>query len=352
MAERIVAFGASAGGVAALRMIVADLPRDLDAAVLIVLHIPVHTPTTLHEVLALRSSLPVKLAEDRERLRHGVIYVAPTDRHFVVERAHVRLTRGPRENRVRPCIDVLFRSIALHYGARAMGVVLTGTLDDGTAGLWAIKDRGGLAIVQDPKECEWPSMPENALKHVAVDHVLLASEMGRALPRLFAEAPQRDLDDSAPHSLQLETEIAIEGNALKSGVMNMGQVSANTCPECHGVLVKIREERITRYRCHTGHAFSVQSLLADVDESIEKSLWNAMRSVEERALVLRDMESMATLDKDTAVAEECAEQARFDEKRAQRLRELIMEHSPRTPDLTAVIANGNKSHVSTPHVGE
>jgi chemotaxis response regulator CheB len=156
MAENLIALGASAGGVAALQTVVASLPADLRAAVLVVLHIPVHTPTSLHDVLRRDAALAVKLAEEREHIRDGVVYIAPTDRHLVVEGTYVRLTRGPRENRVRPCIDVLFRSSALHFGPRVIGVVLTGALDDGTAGLWSIKDRGGIAIVQDS---EVPFMP-------------------------------------------------------------------------------------------------------------------------------------------------------------------------------------------------
>jgi two-component system, chemotaxis family, protein-glutamate methylesterase/glutaminase len=259
--RNIIAVGASAGGVEALIDFVAHLPADLNAAVLVVLHIPVHTPSMLDKILDAAGPLRAKFATDRETIEPGTIYLAPTDRHLVIENQHIRLTRGPRENRVRPCIDVLFRSAALEFGNRLIGIVLTGTLDDGTAGLWAIKDRQGITMVQDPSEAEWSSMPESALKNVRVDHVLQVKDMGKMLALLTSEEIIESTGNHVRSNMELETKIAIEGNALKRGVMAMGQISSNTCPECHGVLVRIREGSITRFRCHTGHAFSLQTLL-------------------------------------------------------------------------------------------
>jgi two-component system, chemotaxis family, protein-glutamate methylesterase/glutaminase len=339
MAKHLIVLGASAGGVGALQAVVSTLPADLNAAVLIVLHIPVHTPTKLDEVLGSNSAVTVKLADDLEHLKHGVVYVAPTDRHLVVEGTHVRLTRGPRENRVRPCIDVLFRSVALHFGPRAIGVVLTGALDDGTAGLWAIKDRGGIAVVQDPEDSEMSSMPRSALEHVSVDHVLPLASIGSTLAQLARETlPRQPAASAAPDEMQVETEIAIEGDALRRGVLNMGEMSANTCPECHGVLVRIREGRVLRFRCHTGHAFSLQTLLIDVDKAIDDSLWNAIRAIEERALVLREMEAIASSSHDTSVVSECAAQAQHEEQRAQRVRELVVSaNSVATSRITGLL---------------
>jgi two-component system, chemotaxis family, protein-glutamate methylesterase/glutaminase len=325
LTQRLIVLGASAGGVEALRTLVSSLPEDLNAAVLVVLHIPVHTPTALHEVLAAKARLPVKLAEDGEDIRRGYVYVAPTDRHLIVEGDHLRLTRGPRENRVRPCIDVLFRSAALHFGPNVIAAVLTGALDDGTAGLWAIKDQGGIAVVQQPQDCEWPSMPQSALKHVSVDHVLPLEAIGRTIAAIARESVATSSSNAAAaEKMKIETDIAIEGDALRRGVMTIGEISGNTCPECHGVLVKIREGNFLRFRCHTGHAFSLQTLLVDVDDAIDDSLWNAIRAIEERALVLREMQSLASVHNEIAVATECAAQAKDAEQRAQRIRELVV----------------------------
>jgi two-component system, chemotaxis family, protein-glutamate methylesterase/glutaminase len=321
----IVVVGASAGGVPALQELAGALPANLPAAMLVVLHIPVHTPTALHLVLSNAGPNPAKLAEDGEEITPGRIYVAPTDRHLVVDERRVRLTRGPRENRIRPCIDVLFRSAALAYGSRVIGVVLSGTLDDGTAGQWAIKDRGGMVLVQDPQEAQWASMPQSVMQHVEVDHVLPLRALGERIGSLTRERLPMKREHSAPSKhLKLETQIAIEGNALKRGVMEMGEVSGNTCPECHGVLVRIREGSVTRFRCHTGHAFSLKTLLVDVDEAIDDALWNAIRAIEERALVLRDMEHIASKNKDKDTAKWCASEAQDAEQRAQRVRDLVV----------------------------
>jgi two-component system, chemotaxis family, protein-glutamate methylesterase/glutaminase len=329
----IIVMGASAGGVPALKTLVATLPSDLNAAVLVVLHIPVHTVSALDQILDRIGPLRARHASDEERIKSGMIYVAPTDRHLVIENQRLRLTRGPRENRVRPCIDVLFRSAALEFGSRVIGVVLTGMLDDGTAGLWAVKDRGGLAIVQNPLEAEWPSMPMSALNHVAIDHSLELREMGPTLMRLTQESLPETDERPAAEYIKLETKIAIEGNALKRGVMRMGEISPNTCPECHGVLVKIREGKIIRFRCHTGHAFSLGTLLADVNDSIDASLWNAIRAIEERALVLREMEEIARSENRTAAAKLLAKQAEEAEQRAQRIRDLVVAED--APGLVA-----------------
>jgi two-component system, chemotaxis family, protein-glutamate methylesterase/glutaminase len=202
--------------------------------------------------------------------------------------------------------------------------VLSGALDDGTAGLWAIKERGGLALVQDPMESEWPSMPQSAIDHVAVDDVLPVRALAERIASLIQEPIAANESSPAPVRMKFETQIAIEGNALKRGVMEMGEVSGNTCPECHGVLVKIREGKVTRFRCHTGHAFSLQTLLVDVDNAIDQTLWNAVRAIEERAIVLRDMEKVALSENDHDIAERCAAEARDAEERAQRVRDLVV----------------------------
>lgn len=261
MAQRdIVVVGASAGGVAALQALIAGLPATFPAAVLVVLHIPPHTPSHLDTILARAGTMPVTSAQDNEPIVPGHVYVASTDRHLLVEADHLRVTRGPKENRVRPAIDALFRSAAYVFGPRVIGIVLSGMLDDGTAGAWTIKERGGMVLVQSPEDAEHPPMPESALKYVAVDYTLPVADMPAFLAQL-TRRPIATAADAAPaEALRIETRIALEGNALREGIMELEAISPNTCPECHGVLVKIKEGPIVRYRCHTGHAFSLQTL--------------------------------------------------------------------------------------------
>jgi two-component system chemotaxis response regulator CheB len=287
----IVAIGASAGGVESLRDLFGALDPHLDAAYLVVLHIPAHSPSQLDQVLGAVTAMPVSSPADKEPLRRGHVYVAPADQHLMVEGDCIRLTRGPRECRVRPAIDVLFRSAAVVFGPSVIGVVLSGALDDGTAGLWAIKDRGGAALVQDPQEALHRSMPESAIQHVVVDLVGPSHVLAQEIARIASEAPP-GAGGPEQGRVAVENRIASEGNGLQLGVMNMGKVSQYTCPDCHGVLVQIEEGSIVRFRCHTGHAFSLQTLLAEVSESIDKGLWDTIRAIEERVLLLRQMSGL------------------------------------------------------------
>ncbi len=315
-----IVVGASAGGVRTLKEMLRAVPPDLPAAILVVVHIPAHSPSALPLVLG-GGPLPVKAAEDGEPLAKGMIYVAPHDRHLLIQNERLRLTRGPRENRFRPCIDTLFRSAAVDLGPRVVGIVLSGALDDGTAGLWAIKDRGGVAVVQDPAEAEFPDMPQNALAHVAVDHVLRAAEIGPKLAALTAEPIPRVTP--APPAMAAETAIELGANAHAQGVFDLGRPSPNACPECHGSLTEIREGTIVRYRCHTGHAYSARALLGETEAEIEKSLWSTVRAIEERSFLLRTMERRARESGDHTLAGRLAAEASRDEANAERVRQLM-----------------------------
>ena len=321
-----VVVGASAGGLRALRGLMAALPADLPASIIVVNHVSPTAPTLLPEILGGAGSLPVKTAEDGELLSRSTVYVAPNDRHVLIEKGRLRLTRGPRENRVRPCIDVLFRSAAVDLGPRVIGVVLSGTLDDGTAGLWAIKDRGGLAVVQRPTDADYPDMPQNAMLQVDVDHVLSVAEMGTKLPELVGQ--QTPLSPAVPERMATETEIALRGRGLENGVLDLGTASPNACPECHGSLVEIREGSIARYRCHTGHSYSLRALLAETELAIERSLWSAVRAIEERSFLLRTMENRAREQGELDVGERLSAAAQRDEENAQGVRALIVGSSP------------------------
>ena len=286
MSVPIVAIGTSAGGQRALSELLAKLPADFPGSLLIVSHLWPHSASHLPEVLGSVSPLPTRSAVSGELVRKGYVYVAVADRHLMLAGDRLRLTRGPRENRSRPAVDVLFRSCAASLGARSIGVVLTGALDDGTAGLWAIKDVNGQAIVQSPEEAEYPSMPTSAIKHVDVDRVALLAEMPGVFLEAIATSEGRTSAERVGERLQMETEIARGGDALKSGSLDLGPSVPLTCPDCGGTLAQIDEGLIRRYRCHTGHAFSSDTLLQASSEDIDTKLWQALRAVEERALLI------------------------------------------------------------------
>lgn len=337
----VVAIGASAGGVAALRQVVGGLPQNLPAAVFIVLHVPAHRSSDLAAVLQRATKLVVSVAVDGEPIEAGHVYVAPPDRHLVLQPGLIRLTRGPRECRVRPAVDVLFRSAASAYSSRAIGVVLTGTLDDGTAGLWAIKDCGGVALVQDPATAEYASMPESACSFVEVDAVVPLDQMAREIAhRVSVLAASRPLRAAPSEKVRIETAIAVDGNGIRNGVLKLGFASGYTCPECHRALVRIEEGAIVRFRCHSGHAYSTGTLLTEINGSIDRGIWDAVRAIEERGLLLRDIGRRASLAGHLDTATRCGSQAEDADRRAESLRGLLLDHhfygiEPEEVDATA-----------------
>lgn len=223
-----------------------------------------------------------------ERIKTGHIYVAPPDHHLLIEGDHVVSTRGPKENRNRPSIDALFRSAAYYYRDNAIGIVLSGALDDGTSGLWNIKRMGGIAITQELSECAFDSMPSSALSQVDIDYSLSAFRMGQLLHRLIEERNRMMPKNvsQAHQEMGLEVSIAIGDDAFEKGIMEAGPPSPFACPECHGVMMEITEGKRTRYRCHTGHAYSSSALLSEVMETVDESYSKAMRGLEEAAMLL------------------------------------------------------------------
>jgi two-component system chemotaxis response regulator CheB len=281
----IVVAGASAGGVEALRAVVAGLPADFPASMLIVLHLPRHAPSALPAILGRSTTLPVAAAVDGDRLRAGHIYVAPPDRHLLVVDDHIGLSRGPTENGHRPAIDPLFRSAALAGGPRVIGVVLSGSLDDGAAGLAVVTRRGGLAVVQDPEDALHPSMPRAALERVEARHVVPAARIGPVLAaavgdRLEPEGPDTD------HTLVAEMVVS-ELDPLSAE--NVFEPAGYGCPTCGGSLFLIDGEPVPRYRCRIGHAWSPDSLLEEQAAAGDGALWVALRALEERASLGRRM---------------------------------------------------------------
>jgi len=334
----IIVIGASAGGVAVLSELVAGLPADLKASVFIVLHIGASDPGILASILQKRSRLPVSEARDGERFEKGHVYVARPDYHLLVEADIVQLARGPKENRSRPAIDALFRSACHAHGSRVIGVVLTGMLDDGSSGLWWVKRRGGTAIVQDPEDAEAPSMPRHALAHVQADHVVPASAIPALLARLSREEA---LPTVVEPSQELETEVAIsrESRALQLGVMNLGPITPYTCPECHGCLVAMKAGGVRRFRCHTGHAYSINTLLAEVTEYVGEALWTSIRAIEESAMLLdqmaREMEGKG--GQDPVAIGLLHDKSRDTLRRADTIRQVAISHQTLSQDNLAEV---------------
>lgn len=334
----IIVVGASAGGMEALQAVVTGLSPDLSAALFVVWHMPAHSYGVLPDVLGRVGPLPVAHARDDEPIERGRVYVAPPDRHLLLEPERIRLTRGPKENHFRPAIDPLFRSAAAAYGARVIGVVLTGLLNDGTAGLWAIKDRGGLAVVQEPDDALFSSMPMSALEHVEVDHRRPVAELGALLVQL-AQQPSEDRGGTlVSEELNIENRIAMEDNALEAGVTSLGTPSLYTCPDCHGVLLQLHNTHPLRFRCHTGHAYTADTLAAHASDMVEESLWSTLRAMEEQLLLLRQMADQLHGIGKTVAAEHLLDQAQLVGQQAHTVRQLTHDHV--TPVAMQLRQNG------------
>ncbi len=328
----IIVIGASAGGFEALKTLIGGLSPDFATPIFIVWHVSADSPGVLPEVLNRYRNGSAAHARDHEPIEEGRIYIAPPDKHLLVENSHVRVSRGPKENRFRPAVDPLFRSAAYHYGPDAIGIVLSGVLDDGTSGLWTIKHRGGKAIVQHPYDAEVRSMPESAIRDVQVDHIVPVAEMPELLERLTSELKSRpkgiEMEFSEYEQKKTETEldIASEANALDKGVLELGELSPYTCPECHGVLSTIFDGNLRRFRCHTGHAFSPDSLLANLTENIENSLWSALRGIDESIIMLNHMGDHFAEANDVKLAALFFQKANESARRGNLIREALSAH--------------------------
>ena len=307
----IIVIGASAGGVEALRDLVRCLPADLPAAVFIVLHLAPTGPSVLPAILQRAGTLPAVHPVEGERILPGRIYVAPPDRHMVLQGGRITLTVGPRENRSRPAVDPLFRSAAVEFGPRVIGVVLSGGLDDGTAGLRLIGERGGLTVVQDPEEALHPTMPRSALEAVPVDHCLRVLEIASLLAAItsgngeFQPAlaePEQPVEDPTP-----------------PGVF--------VCPECHGPLHELEESGVAQFRCRVGHVFSPESLEAEKETDIERSLFVAHQVMEDGASLARRLARRAGTRSFETSQRRFLEQARVRDEAAAALRRLIVVRS-------------------------
>jgi two-component system, chemotaxis family, protein-glutamate methylesterase/glutaminase len=282
-ATNVIVVGASAGGVPALTQFVADLPAELDAAVFIVLHASAESPRLLADILARKSALPVRYAVDGDPIVGGEIRVAVPDFHLLLEPAFMRVVHGPKENLSRPSADPLFRSAAWSFGPAVIGIIMSGMLSDGTAGLWAIKSCSGTTIVQDPNDAIYPDMPRNAIQSVPIDHCVPSSGIGGLVARLVNERAHGELAWERDPGMRIETKFAtMQTRAGDLSVMDrIGKLSALTCPACKGSLWEIDDAHVLRFRCHTGHAFSAEALDGAQRERIEDAVYTAIAALEE-----------------------------------------------------------------------
>lgn len=326
----IIVIGASAGGVEALQHLVRALPANFPAALFVVVHFPEHGTSVLPRILGRAGVLPAVHAEDGEAIVPGRIYVARPDSHMMLAPDGIRLRRGPRENGNRPAIDPLFRSAAVAFGGRVIGVVLTGNLDDGTSGLAAIKRRGGLALVQDPEEAIFPSMPRSAIANVAIDRVLPVRQLAKALVELAAlPAPVAPLPVTKNDFMENQLS-AGDLDAIEHPENHPGHVSAYSCPDCGGVLWEIQDGEFTRFRCRVGHGWTGDALLAQQSDILDDALWTALRSLEESAALSRQLAGKHRTREAESLARRFDEQAEYLEQRAGVIRAALAQ--PREQD--------------------
>ena len=333
--HHVITIGTSAGGIQALQTLIGQLPKNFPAAILIVQHLSNEAASNLVAVLGRVSQLNVEFAKDQQLIELGHIYLAPPDFHMIVEGERVRVIRGPRENRMRPAIDPLFRTAAVTYRSYATGVVLTGMLDDGTAGLQAIESCGGMTIVQDPSDAAYSSMPKSAIANVKVDRIALLKDIPDILIERVKQTPP--MVSEIPVDLLLEAPITKDAITEPEAMKQIGQPVAHSCPSCGGPLwqignsaerssnhsKKFGNSSLLRYRCHIGHAFTSRTLIEEQNEATEKALWIALRTLEERGRLLRNMSDRYAQKGAKTLAETHEERAKEALEHSALIRDLI-----------------------------
>lgn len=340
MANRdILAIGTSAGGVEALVFLAARLQRNLPASVLLTIHLPRDSRSSLDEVLTRAGPLPAVFAKDGDSLRKSQIYIAPPDRHLIVDGNRISLGEGPRENNARPAIDPMLRSAAVCCGSRTVGVVLTGTLGDGASGLWTIHQSGGITVVQDPKDAAFAEMPLTALNRAKPDHIAQLKDMPALLARLALE-PAGEAK-ALPRSIQYEVEIARTGRSDMDHMDKFGRRSVLTCPDCGGVMWEIDEGDLSRFRCHVGHTYTAEVMSLALDENLRRALATALRALEERVALARKLSGQAKAGGHRLLAETWASKAKEFENEMD-----IIRNSTRRMDRFAAQADMAKQNAA------
>lgn len=322
MANRnVLAVGTSAGGVEALLYLAKHLPRDFPAAVLMTIHLSSQSRSALPDLLANAGPLPATFAGDGDVVRTGRIYVAPPGRHLLMDGDVLALGMGPRENNARPAIDTMLRSVAVCCGHRSVGVVLTGTLDDGASGLWALNQSGGVTVVQDPQDAAFPEMPLTALNRSKPHHVAKLADMPALLERLVRQPAGQPV--AIPESLRFEVEIARSGRSSMEDMDRIGRRSVLACPDCHGVMWEIGEADLMRFRCHVGHAYTEETMGVALDENLRRALGSALRALDERVGLADKLQRQALVRGHRRVAAHWAERKQEFEAEADVVRKAV-----------------------------
>lgn len=327
MAHRdVVVIGTSAGGLQALSTLFAAFPKDLDAAVLVVMHRTENTASVLPDILARTSRLPIRTPKDGELIRRNHIYLAPSGVHMLVEESRIRLVRGPRENRHRPAVDPLFRSAAANFGPRVIGVILTGMLDDGTSGLMVVCAHGGEAIVQKPETAMFPAMPQNALNRVPDAHVLELEGIPSALAAMVKqEVDVKNYREFPEDRAVREMKIADVDMSEIEKEKHIGDPSEFACPECGGVLWEIEQGDLLRFRCRVGHAYTADHLQAAQRHAVESALWAALRALEESLSMYRKLASRARNTNNSFTAQLYADRIATTETNTRVLQQFLLD---------------------------
>lgn len=326
--NRVVVIGASAGGLNAIIKLTSQLKKSFPAPILIVQHISADaTGKVLLDAVNKQGNLKCKHAINGTQLINGHIYLAPSDHHLMIDGdKKILVTKGAQENRSRPAVDPLFRSAAVAFGHQAIGIILTGYLDDGTAGMIAINRCGGICIVQEPSDAEYPDMPKNVLNQLDVDYCLPVSEMGELLYKLVSDKTQKK--KPIPKDILTESKIATRVLSDLPAVNSLGHQVPFNCPGCGGVLWKIDKDSALRYRCHTGHAYTADTLLSEQTMKIEETMWTALRMFEERKNLLTTMAK----DQKGATAKSAKERADLSQVHIDRIRAILLSDDKGTAD--------------------
>ncbi|WP_020569027.1 chemotaxis protein CheB [Neolewinella persica] len=328
--QAIIVIGASAGGMTPLLNLIENIPEDCRASIFVVQHMPSYAENNLDQILGYRSKLPVLNAKHDVTICPGTIYTAVPDHHLILEGGKMLVTKGPKENHWRPSVDALFRSAAYSYRQRVVGIILSGALNDGTSGLWNIKHFSGTSVIQSREDAVFDGMPVSAAMYNEIDYELPGDQIGQligSLSKQITSGKQSTIPVTAGRKNFVEFELGVAKgeNALKKGVITYGKFSPLTCPECHGALTEYAEGKLKRFRCHTGHAHTADSLLVGINNNIEASTWEVMRGMEEGQLLLGHMADILETEGHAKIAGKYRDNANSLSRRSKIIKSTIME---------------------------